>query len=521
MSAIARMHLARRGVPALLVLLAALTGCGRAVRPAVTVRWVVGASEPRFDPDGPPLATRWALERWLSRGLTGLDGEGRVEADAAARWEVTPDGRTWTFHLRDSLAFTDGTPCTSADFARALAAGLGRTDHGTRSWLLAAVRGVERVRAGKPTPALGIETPGPRTLVIRLERPDPLLPARLALPGVSTPWRARAPARGWGAAVGLGPYRVLAHQPGRALTLVRAGGGGEGPDTLAVRFAIGAGRVRAMLRLGRADIVWPLPPALLDESLPAGTRSVQAEARPERTLVLALRADTPPTHRLPARAALAHGLNRVVALRALGAVGRGVQEWPVGAGHFEFPAFDAGEVARWMERGRLGRSFHVALGYDADGVGAGVAPRLQGEWSRLGIYVELQPLRGPAALDRALSGGPQLFLAESQPLLDRDEAALAALVMPLRGPAVGNLRTGWRTREFDPWIWPGARAPAAPLDGPAARQRLEQECVALPLAGLPWVWVVREAAVLPLILHPRFGPACIPHAAEGPTAVGR
>ncbi len=494
-----------------LLAVCALSSCApRAAPPRITFHWVAGASEPRFDPDGPPHALRWALERWLSHGLADLDSSGRIVPAAAERWEVSEDGRTWTFHLREGLRYTDGSPCTSEDFVRALAAGLARDDHATRRWLLAAVWGADRVRAGKPLPPLGLEAPDPRTLRVKLARPDSTLPERLALPGVGTPWKRREAGLDWGLAVGLGPFRVSAHEPGRALTMVRAVAAAGGPDTLAVRFVTGAPRGRQLLRQGRADLMWPLPPGLLDESLPPGALRREAPARPARTLVLALRADTPPTHRLPARAALAHSLNRVAALRALGAVAAPVEEWPAGGGRFEFPTLDAAAAREWMAHGDLGISFHVTLGYDADEAGAATARVLQGEWARIGIYVELQPLRAAAARAQALTGGPQLELAEEQPLLERPEAELAALVMPLRGPAVGALRTGWRTREFDPWLWPARSATPGPFDAVGARRRLEEECVVLPLAELPWVWVTRIGAPAATTLQPRFGPVCIP-----------
>ena len=481
----------------------ALAGCAqpRAVRTKCT--WIAGRPGPAFDPQGPPDPLRWSLERLLARGLMAEDSSGRVVPDAAGSLEWSADSLTLTFHLRPGLAFADGTPCGSDDFRRVLAAGLGRTDHATQAWILAAVRGVDRVRAGKPVPALGIETPDARTLVLRLVRPDPLLPRRLALPGASAPW-SREGGAGWTRATGLGAYRAVAEEPGRALTLARVAPG-AGPDTVAVRFLPGTGRVLWALRAGAADLVWPVPPGLASGGLPVGYRLRTQRARPPRRLLLVMRTDLPPTLRLPTRHALAHGLNREALLHQLGPRGAELVEWLPGAGRFDFPALDEALVRDWMERAKLGRSFHVVMAYDPDGAGAEVARALQGDWARLGIYVELRPRRGAQLPAELLGGLSHLALAESQ-APDADVAAeLATVVMPPRGPAVGSFKTGWRSREYDAWLAP-RRASGAP-DAALALARLAEERVVLPLAELPWVWVERAAAPR-TGFHPRFGPEC-------------
>ena len=40
-----------------------------------------------------------------------------VEPDLAEKWEISPDKRTYTFHLRPNAAFSDGSPVTSEDVA--------------------------------------------------------------------------------------------------------------------------------------------------------------------------------------------------------------------------------------------------------------------------------------------------------------------------------------------------------------------------------------------------------------------
>ncbi len=493
---------------ALVAALGFVASCGpRGSLPRPHAVWVLGVDAPAFDPDGPPDSRRAALERLLTRGLVEEDSTGRIVPVAAERIEVSPDSLLYTFHLRRNLRFVDGTPCGSDVFRDALRAGLARADHSTRRWQLAAVRGVDAIRVGRPLPPLGIETPDSLTLRLRLSLPDRRLLGRLALPGTTAAWKQRD-ATNWRDAIGLGPL-VVAHADSlRSLELSKAQSGfarADLADTLTVRFVPVAARVRALLRVGRPDLVWPLPPGMLSEPIPAGYRRVVQAARPERWLLLVMRADLPPTTRLPARHALGHGINRTELMRVLGPRALEVGPWIAGAPPFDFPRLDPQEVALWRERGKLGRSFHVVMAYDANGPAADVARVLQGEWATHSIYVELRPLTGLKRQGEFLLGRAHLVLADVQEPATDPTALLSMLVMPYRGPAVGSVRSGWRTRDFDPWITPSRRE--APWDPGWVERRLEEERVVLPLARLPWVWLERAAGPI-APYHPRYGPEC-------------
>ena len=479
-------------------------GCARKQVAVTTFSWVLGGSEPAFDPHGPPDARRWALERLLTYGLVAEDSAGRIAPAAAESVLASADSLTWTFRLRDTLAYTDGTPCRSEDFRRALVGGLTRSDHSTQAWLLAAVTGVDAIRPDKPLPALGIEAPDDRTLVLHLARRDVLLLQKLAVPGVTDAWSERS-GTAWKDATGLGPFRVALEESGRRLRLVPAHPtvATQVPDTVLFRFGLPAGRVRALLRESTVDLVWPMPVGTLDEALPPGYRTMTAPPRPRRQLLLVMRADLPPTTKLAARQALAHGINRDDMVRLLGPGAERRTTWLMNAQPGDFPPLDGDEILRWMDRGQLGRSFHVDMAFRGDGPGAAVARSLQGEWSRFAIYVEPHPLRGERWTEEALSGLTHLTLVESQAVVDDPSAELAQVVMPLRGPPVGAWRTGWRTRGFEPWITPRAAVGSLPID--EIEQRLEEELVVLPLAELPWVWIERDDRPR-LPLHPHFGP---------------
>jgi ABC-type transport system substrate-binding protein len=51
-----------------------------------------------------------SVVRLVEEGLAEVDARGRLRPLLAERWEVSQDGRTWTFHLRRGVRFHDGTP---------------------------------------------------------------------------------------------------------------------------------------------------------------------------------------------------------------------------------------------------------------------------------------------------------------------------------------------------------------------------------------------------------------------------
>jgi len=115
----------------------------------------------------------------LMMGLTTEDAMARPVPGMAERWEASPDGLTWTFHLRDAV-WSDGTPFTSDDFLFAWRRLLDPKIAASYAYFPYIIKNAEKINAGHlPGTALGVTSQGPRTLVIALEHPAPYLPEML------------------------------------------------------------------------------------------------------------------------------------------------------------------------------------------------------------------------------------------------------------------------------------------------------------------------------------------------------
>src|SRR4030095_13685001 len=89
-------------------------------------------------------------------GLTTEDAKGEPVPGAAERWETSPDGVTWTFHLRDHQ-WSDGQPVTAGDFVFAWRRILDPKTAATYAYYLYLIKNAEAVNTGKmPATALGV-----------------------------------------------------------------------------------------------------------------------------------------------------------------------------------------------------------------------------------------------------------------------------------------------------------------------------------------------------------------------------
>jgi peptide/nickel transport system substrate-binding protein len=75
-----------------------------------------------LNPILPESATTSDINHLIFSGLTRYNTSRRIVSDLAESWDVSPDGRTYTFHLRHGVKWHDGVPFTAADVAFTLTA---------------------------------------------------------------------------------------------------------------------------------------------------------------------------------------------------------------------------------------------------------------------------------------------------------------------------------------------------------------------------------------------------------------
>jgi peptide/nickel transport system substrate-binding protein len=147
--------------------------------------------------------------------LVGANADGSTSTvnGAAEKWELSPEGTTWTFWIRKGITFHDGSELTAQDVKWSL-------EMVTKPESIAA--NAARLRNG----IKGIEVSDPYTLVIRTHKPDLWLAQDLSMAagyeGVILPkkYYEQVGADGFAAkAVGSGPYKWVKGLAGSSIQL--------------------------------------------------------------------------------------------------------------------------------------------------------------------------------------------------------------------------------------------------------------------------------------------------------------
>lgn len=112
-------------------------------------------------------------------GLTTEDPKGGIIPGMAERWEISPDGLTWTFFLRRAN-WSDGTPVTAYDFEFAMRRLMNPDTLSEYAAIFYLIKSAEAVNTAKmPPEALGVRALDEQTFEIKLEHPAAYLPGML------------------------------------------------------------------------------------------------------------------------------------------------------------------------------------------------------------------------------------------------------------------------------------------------------------------------------------------------------
>lgn len=152
----------------------ALCGCGRLPDRADLV-FINGAEPELLDP---AIVTAQATGRVMYavyEGLVAFDARGVAQPGVAERWDISPDGLRYTFHLRSNATWSNGDPVTADDFLYSWKRILLPETAAEYAYQLYYVRGAKEFNEGKTKDfsQVGLRAIDPATFEVTLENPTP------------------------------------------------------------------------------------------------------------------------------------------------------------------------------------------------------------------------------------------------------------------------------------------------------------------------------------------------------------
>ena len=213
---------------------AAYSADGTALRKVL--RFGNGSEPQDLDPHTVTGTVEYRLFQTFFEGLVSEDPQMNIIPGVAERWEISPDGLTYTFHLRADAKWSNGDPVTAQDFIQSYQRELTPAIGSQYAYMLYNhVRGAKDYFDGKLTDfsQTGFQAPDARTLVFHLIQPTPfLLHALNQYPWYPVPI---ATLRKFGALtqrntawtrpenfVGNGPYLLKSWQPNQLIVAERS-----------------------------------------------------------------------------------------------------------------------------------------------------------------------------------------------------------------------------------------------------------------------------------------------------------
>ena len=201
---------------------------------------------PTFDPHLTTDATSARIIVEVFGGLVTIDPELQIAPDLAESWDVSADGRVYTFHLRPGAVFHDGKPVTAGDVRWSLERATNPlTESPVVDQYLGDIVGVKEKLAGDAAAISGVRVIDDQTIEITIDEAKSYFLAKLTYPTgfVLDQENVDADPRSWFRQPnGTGPFRLTEYRVGETLKLGRNESYHLGPPMLAeVEFILSGG----------------------------------------------------------------------------------------------------------------------------------------------------------------------------------------------------------------------------------------------------------------------------------------
>jgi ABC-type transport system substrate-binding protein len=413
------MSVSRLPLAALLLLLAACRGGEPAHR-----RTLVDARD-RYDPKSldPALSTDVPTGRavsYLFDGLTRFSPDAKVGPALATRWDVSPDGRSYLFHLRSGVRFHDGTPLHASDVVHSFTRVLDPANKSGRPWPLYPIAGARDFAAGKSPAVAGLVAVDDSTVRITLDTALAIFPKLLAMP-VASVVPAKISADFGEHPIGTGPWTLVRWQHDDFVLLASNPdyfGGKPKLDSLMIRIIPEPSTAVAEFESGNVDLLY-VPEADAPRWEQTDEKKALLTSAPAlRLWYVALNTTRGPLRDARVRQALNHAVDaRTILDKLLG--GRGHLATGVipptldGADTSRAPyAYDPAAAKKLLAAAGYPNGLGIELWLPQDPTFARVAESIQSYLAAVGVRAKIVQRESAAAREASRNGKTDMFVKD-------------------------------------------------------------------------------------------------------------
>lgn len=141
----------------------------------------IGTDPPTLDWSLATDSTSFTILNNIMEGLTKFSMEHKPEPALAESWDISEDGKTYTFHIRKNVFWTDGQPLKALDFVYSWNRILDPNTAGDYAYFLFDIKNAEDFNSGKieDFKLVGAKAIDENTLQVELKRPASYFPSLL------------------------------------------------------------------------------------------------------------------------------------------------------------------------------------------------------------------------------------------------------------------------------------------------------------------------------------------------------
>jgi oligopeptide transport system substrate-binding protein len=146
-----------------------------------TLRINIGTEPPSLDCSLATDSTSYLILNNIMEGLARFGDDYKPEPALAEAWEVSADGKTYTFHIRKNVFWSDGKPLKAGDFEYSWKRILDPKTAGDYAYFLYDIENAEEFNTGKLAnpEKVGVKAINDNILVVKLKHPAAYFPSLL------------------------------------------------------------------------------------------------------------------------------------------------------------------------------------------------------------------------------------------------------------------------------------------------------------------------------------------------------